>query len=1225
MKRLKFMSVLVYSLIFMLLLMPLIISLSFTNNPEFNSGLFIFSDDDLVCTWNMSIDATTQNITIYKDGVLFEARNETGTLNTSYIISSSNTLKNQDWNCTIRLNNATSSTIQSTEVSIANSAPETPIIYNSTYDDIGVLYNVTEDTTYIFDVNSSDIDNDVLYYYFKSLTQEFCTMSDTALGIASCTPTQSDLISNNITEVNVTFWVDDDDIIKAKSASLKVTFNVIPFNDAPTTSLSYKETLVNTSLNYDITASDEELNYPLNFSLVAPPELFARLSIVNLSNTTARIIYDASSPDYNDVGLWDVQVNITDSNGASAVYNYSFNITPVGRNPYFVNITPTGPYIINQGEFIQINITANDPDANETITFSDDATFFNIATIQPYTNISNATAQINFTPGDDAVGTFNVIITIEDIQTKTNTTTLQFIVNNINDAPLFYEMSYDGRNTLNNQNISNITAYVGAPLIYVINATDLDLDSGDSLTYVDNTSLFNITQVSNQGIINFTPGVGGIGVHSINITVTDNQSVTVYKVMTLNVLANTPPYFNQTIQDIICNESVLCNFDLGAYTDDADIGDYIENYQVVFTGNTLDTFDINTTTGIINFTPNQTEIGSYEINLTIFDTKGASNSTIFNITINNTEETPELIRYDFSSALIVETHSFAYQLQATDNDLLIPGWGESLTFTDNLSFTTITYQQTVNDTGYAMLSFTPGPGEVGTHTIEINVTDNTGLVDTQTFTFTVYADTDPPNISQIRPYGNSSNNNAIIDDWISTSNVSNPTVIRLNENQTITYAHVTTDDTTPYANLNYWWFVDDVLVATTHNYTVDYDFYSSGNYNVTLKVGDERLENSSWSWDVTVVNVNRPPLFLNNLTTPLVINTTTTYASYIYRTNEETKFIDPDDDISGNNIIDGGETNTLSYASTACTVATISFVGTDLKITPTAEGACTVRFTATDSSGANTQSNLVLINVTDLPEGEQETTTVSQPSGGGGSSTTRTSYVPITQETETPEPVNILAPKVVTIYENTSVVIPVEVKNTWSETLEYITLSVDTNETNLTTLLSSNIIESLEPNETVELELTVSDYRLGENYEVELFANVSDPAFVDSALILLNSIEQASEGDQLEIKVTFARDLFNEHPECQELNELLDQANLELSKNNYVDARKYVDTAINGCRYMVSTLERNIEKPDAIPNLLTLDELTFKTLLYAALAFIVLITIGFIVYYHYSEKEDDDI
>lgn len=67
---------------------------------------------------------------------------------------------------------------------------------------------------------------------------------------------------------------------------------------------------------------------------------------------------------------------------------------------------------------------------------------------------------------------------------------------------------------------SNITGEYGTEVYYDVNATEVD--SGQSLVYHDNTSLFAISET--DGIINFTPTSVNYGNHSVRITVSDNSS-----------------------------------------------------------------------------------------------------------------------------------------------------------------------------------------------------------------------------------------------------------------------------------------------------------------------------------------------------------------------------------------------------------------------------------------------------------------------------------------------------------------------------------------------------------------------------------------------------------------------------------------------------------------------------------------------------------------------------
>ena len=66
-----------------------------------------------------------------------------------------------------------------------------------------------------------------------------------------------------------------------------------------------------------------------------------------------------------------------------------------------------------------------------------------------------------------AVGSWNVVINVTDSGSLSNSTTISIGVSDINDPPNLTE-------------IGNLTAYVGVPLFYEINASDDDLFTVDT-------------------------------------------------------------------------------------------------------------------------------------------------------------------------------------------------------------------------------------------------------------------------------------------------------------------------------------------------------------------------------------------------------------------------------------------------------------------------------------------------------------------------------------------------------------------------------------------------------------------------------------------------------------------------------------------------------------------------------------------------------------------------
>lgn len=1224
---------------FLLILLTIFaIGVSFSTSVQINSGQTTFTNQPLVCTWGYSGDTTAQNISWYQDGSLVFNFYENSSLSTNSTIGSANTSRDEVWRCRVILFNGTHNVSSQQNVTIENQAPNTPTLYNNTGTDISESFNITEDVTFLLDMNSSDIDNDTLTYFF--FTSSFCTVTSSSTGAVSCLADHDDVSNATETESTTTYQIEfsvRDTPPTTKSSSRLVNITVIPVNDDPIVTLSNQSINVSDTLNVTFTASDEEEYYPLNASLVTAQtssNISDDLTISMEGNTTLRVVYETSPTEFEDVGNHTVTINLSDARNASAFFSFTLEVLQFNRNPTFVNFSPLNyssttsyTYALSQGDFISINITANDPDTterNETITFSDNTSLFTTQTLSSTaSNNTDARGQINFTATNSDVGNHTVLITIQDSVGDTNTTLIYFDISNVNDAPTIYNQSFDAENSGGNINITSLSGYLAAPFYYQINYTDPDETYGDTLTWSDNSTYFN---VSSDGSINFTPS-GMPNNETVNITVTDAQGLSDTKIILFELQNNTAPQFTSSFPSLNCSEGSLCTFDVSSYATDVDPGDSIDDYS--YSVQNLSSFEINSTSGVINFTPSQSELGNYTIQLTITDTRGASVSQNLQLQINNTPDTPVWVTYDFSSLTIVEDRQFNFLLRASDNDLLINAISENITFSSNLSFISITYQSTSNITALAVLSFTPNASTVGNYTVQLNATDSTGRTNSTDVSFTVLADTDAPSIIFAKPY--SLANGTRVDGF---KNVSNYTTLEENisitENTTgIIFEANATDDVTALGSLTYYWFYDDVLFYngtgnSANNVTRNFNFFSSGSHTIAVRVNDTTLENTTWTWNLDIEDVNRAPQFITNFSDNLTIDSTTTFPNF-FRQFDGQHFYDADLDIDGNGSIDTTETFDLTItAAPSCSVATITQNGDDLQLTPESVGNCIVQFTAQDDTGAQVSSNLVTIFVTEVPTSSSSSSSSSSGGGGGGSSQRQTQFVPLETEVDNPKPLSIVTPQLVTIYKNRTIAVPIRLVNNWTTPLEGIILAASTNASDVVIQFSSNYIESLDIGESQDVMMTVGGYRLGENFEVTVTGNVTEPEFNDEALILFNSIEQAEDGESVSVKVTFANDLLSQNEECQELNEILLQADARLQAGDLAAASELVDSVINGCKYLISKTTPPLQRPSFLRSpFINLPE-NLRAISYIFLGAIVIASLAGLLYYHFKTKDQYD-
>ena len=454
-----------FLLLFLVLLFTLCAILvqpvGFAESPVINYGTTVYVTDALICRFGITNDTSAISVAWYNGSTLYSSTYDNTTLNTTSTLPSYTALKHQAWTCLVTLFNATANTTQGANITIQSSAPTTPILINASGQDIGIVTNVTKDQTYTYTLNSSDADpGDTLTYYL--LQTSFCTVTNSATGTVSCTPTHADVSLPNqnevVTQKNITFWVEDNDPIFAKSSSVTVTFNITPVTTPPTLTIPTQTTLVNATYNQTFIAADEQDYYPLTAALVpslTDPQISPNVDVTEEGNSTVRIVYFTSPIQWSDVGNRTVTLNLTDSRNASRLITFTLQIISVNRPPYWTNITPTNfnsslpnTYILSQGQDLFINLSANDPDTagnTQVLVFSSNSAMsqFSVTTTSATaTNTSDATGYINFIPTKDDVGNHSVAITVTDQSGATNSTTLNFTVFNVNDPPVIKNQSF---------------------------------------------------------------------------------------------------------------------------------------------------------------------------------------------------------------------------------------------------------------------------------------------------------------------------------------------------------------------------------------------------------------------------------------------------------------------------------------------------------------------------------------------------------------------------------------------------------------------------------------------------------------------------------------------------------------------------------------------------------------------------------------------------------------
>lgn len=1142
------------------LLIPLVLSLGLSPSPSITPSN-PDTQANLVCSWG-AVDATQINVSWSKNGVLNVTYNNIEE-NQSTILST-RTSRGEIWVCNVNITDGGSKITGSDTVTIENADPTTPVLYkNGTQQQNSTL--IYEDSTYLFYINSTDPDGDTIDYENNGTLFDINALNT---GYFTYTPRYNHVSSN------IRFTLRDGQSPTGISERI-FYFNITYVNDSPlwVTSITDQNATENQAFVYNIAVSDEE-NDPNNFSMSVEPAL-PSLVINKIDGFNANITFNRSgnTPIFGEEGNYTVNITVVDSTNTSRNLTSSFNLEVFVTNQIPVMVLIPN-YAGVQNNNFEIYINATDADLNDTLSFSMES--LNCALSEPWsittlnTTAINGTARISLTLNNDHVVCPDVNISVTDSKGGIDYQEVNFDITNVNDAPQIFNKSLTITNTAGN-NLTNLTGSKGARIIFSVNATDIDslTSDGETLSFATNNSLF---PINSNGKFNFTANESHVGNWTINVSVSDDEGLIAYANMNLNVSNNTIPII-LNLTNSSCTEDLLCTITVVGYDPDAGSILTINSNTSRFSFTTK-----NNTAAVFTGTFNNSDVGNYTVLLTVNDEVNASSNKTVIISINNTNDAPffdgdqDNVSDTINFSLLVETYNFVYVINVSDEDFI---YGDTISFSyTNTSGNYSIFNLTQISSYQAVVNITPGLGTNGIYSFNVSVNDSLNNTAWQIVTFTIYNKSIAPVIEDVRPYNNGSQ--AVFS--FGSNSFGNSMDINFTESNTVTFDVNATDANDD--DLNYTWYYNGVYNGTQRPRIHTYDYASNGQYTIKVVVNDPFFEETSFQWNLTVTNLNRQPQLLNdldNLTGSQNISGTKTFQSYFSRYGSDQRFYDADDDSNNNSEIDGDETSALTYNATSCldqvlaTVATFTYSGADLTVIPVKLGLCNVTFTAIDSAGEYVSSNKVRVNVTGLnAETGSSTTTTTVSSGGGGG--TNTVVVPLSQEVNNPTPLKIIAPGEVVIYRQKVITVPIIIESNWTEPLLGITLEATTNNTDVELNLSQDYFNSLNPLQRENVTLTITNFREGGPYEILITGRVDDPEYEDTQLILINSIEAANDGDTYETKISFARDFFDENKECQELNEVLNQAEIAATNLDYKQAIDYVDAAINGCKHLVSEL-----------------------------------------------------
>jgi hypothetical protein len=442
-------------------------------------------------------------------------------------------------------------------------------------------------------------------------------------------------------------------------------------------------------------------------------------------------------------------------------------------------------------------------------------------------------------PTNEHVGTYFVNVSVDDGEGGIDWHYFNLMVNNV---PPEITTPYPTNETLEDE-----------PYSFDFDSSD---DDQGTITWSMESSASWLSMNSTTGILSGTPTNDHVGDWWVNATVDDgNGGLTShnYSIHVNNV--NDPPeisvtFINNTLED----QQYTVDFNA------SDIDPTFDTFTWSFHTNAV-WLSLNSSTGILSGTPENKDVGSYWVNISVDDGNGGSNWLNYSLEVSNVNDPPKIWTDIVDITTANKLFSVDYEASDIDptNDILTWSLFSNATW---LSMDPIT----------GLLSGTPADDDVGTYWVNVTVSDVNGGFDWQNFTFKVQS-------------AGIINNNPVI----TTQNVLSITVI---EDYEVTYA--ATDDRTPVNNLvwtlntNASWLEFDnsslVLSGTPQEKDI-------GRYWVNITVSDDEGGSMFTNFTLTVKKLLKPtnknPILTNGKMTPSSGDTDTKFTFSVTYTDAD--------------------------------------------------------------------------------------------------------------------------------------------------------------------------------------------------------------------------------------------------------------------------------------------------------------------------------------------------
>jgi hypothetical protein len=508
---------------------------------------------------------------------------------------------------------------------------------------------------------------------------------------------------------------------------------------------------------------------------------------------------------------------------------------------------------------------------------------------------ANGTSKtISYTPDADYYGSDSFVVQISDGNGGTDTITVNVTINNVNDPPVIagdaiISQSVDEDNTLN----------------FTLNASDAD---NDTITWsISSNGSDGTASAGGNGTsksISYTPDANYNGNDSFEVQISDGngETDTIIVNVTINPVNDPPEITEGATTSQTVNEDNTLNFTLNATDIDNDTITWSISTKVVMEPPSASG---NGTSQTISYLPDANYNGSDSFVVQIDDGNSGTDTITVNVTISPVNDSPEITEGATTSQTVNEDNTLNFTLNAVIlRTIQSLGLFRLMEATETLVFQVqvqvipflIHLMQIIN----------------GSDSFIVQISDGNSGTDTITVHVTISPVNDSPEITEGATTSQTVNEDSTLNFTLNATDI---------ENDTITWS-ISTDGSNGNAS------VSGTGTSNSISYTPDANYNGSDSFVVQIDDGNSGTD--TITVNVTINNVNDPPVITEGATTSQTVNEDNTLNFTLNATDIDNDTITWSISTNGSNgaasASGNGTSQTISYTPNADYNGSDSFV-----------------------------------------------------------------------------------------------------------------------------------------------------------------------------------------------------------------------------------------------------------------------------------------------------------